>query len=87
MIKIKKGLDFFISGVFEQIIIEGKFVCYVVLIGFDYNGMKLMMVVKEGDCVKCGMLLFMDKKIEGVCYILFVVGVVKEINCGEWCVF
>ena len=52
MIKIKKGLDLPISGAPEQTITEGKPVRHVALIGFDYNGMKPTMAVKEGDRVK-----------------------------------
>ncbi|WP_404361873.1 Na(+)-translocating NADH-quinone reductase subunit A [Marinobacter sp.] len=87
MIKIKKGLDLPISGAPEQTITEGKPVRHVALIGFDYNGMKPTMAVKEGDRVKRGSLLFTDKKTEGVRYTSPAAGVVKEINRGERRVF
>ena len=58
MINIKKGLDLPISGAPDQTISEGKPVRHVALIGFDYNGMKPTMEVKEGDRVKRGSLLF-----------------------------
>lgn len=87
MIKIKKGLDLPISGAPEQTITEGKSVRHVALIGFDYNGMKPTMAVKEGDRVKRGTLLFTDKKTEGVRYTSPAAGVVKEINRGERRVF
>lgn len=48
MIKIKKGLDLPISGAPEQTITDGKPIRHVALIGFDYNGMKPTMAVKEG---------------------------------------
>lgn len=87
MIKIKKGLDLPISGAPEQTITDGKTVRHVALIGFDYNGMKPTMAVKEGDRVKRGTLLFTDKKTEGVRYTSPAAGVVKEINRGERRVF
>lgn len=86
MIKIKCGLDLFISGVFEQCIEVVCLVCSVVLIGFDYYGMKLIMVVQVGDWVKLGQVLFIDKKNFFVSYIVFGVGVVSVIYCGEKCV-
>jgi Na+-transporting NADH:ubiquinone oxidoreductase subunit A len=87
MIDIKKGLDLPISGAPDQTISEGKPVRHVALIGFDYNGMKPTMEVKEGDRVKRGSLLFTDKKTEGVRYTSPAAGVVKEINRGERRVF
>lgn len=87
MIKIKKGLDLPISGAPEQTITEGKPIRHVALIGYDYNGMKPTMEVKEGDRVKRGSLLFTDKKTEGVRYTSPAAGVVKEINRGERRVF
>ncbi|MCH8496845.1 MAG: Na(+)-translocating NADH-quinone reductase subunit A [Marinobacter sp.] len=87
MIKIKKGLDLPISGTPEQTISNGKAVSHVALVGFDYNGMKPTMEVKEGDRVKRGTLLFTDKKTEGVRYTSPAAGVVKEINRGERRVF
>ena len=87
MIKIKKGLDLPISGAPEQTITDAKPVRHVALIGFDYNGMKPTMAVKEGDRVKRGSLLFTDKKTEGVRYTSPAAGVVKEINRGERRVF
>ncbi|WP_166261088.1 Na(+)-translocating NADH-quinone reductase subunit A [Marinobacter salicampi] len=87
MIKIKKGLNLPISGAPEQTITDGKAVRHVALIGFDYNGMKPTMAVKEGDRVKRGSLLFTDKKTEGVRYTSPAAGVVKEVNRGERRVF
>ncbi|PAV27437.1 Na(+)-translocating NADH:ubiquinone oxidoreductase A subunit [Tamilnaduibacter salinus] len=87
MIKIKKGLDLPISGAPEQVISEAGPVSHVALIGFDYNGMKPTMAVKEGDRVKRGELLFTDKKTEGVRYTAPAAGVIKEVNRGERRVF
>jgi len=87
MIKIKKGLDLPIKGAPEQTIDNGRRVSHAALTGFDYNGMKPTMAVREGDRVKRGTLLFTDKKNEGVRYTSPAAGVVKEINRGERRVF
>jgi Na+-transporting NADH:ubiquinone oxidoreductase subunit A len=84
MIKLKRGLDLPITGSPEQSSIrEGKSVSTVAVIGFDYNGMKPTMSVQAGDQVKCGQVLFADKKTPGVVYTAPASGTVKEVNRGE----
>jgi Na+-transporting NADH:ubiquinone oxidoreductase subunit A len=87
MIKIKQGLDLPISGTPEQSISQGNAVTEVAVVGPDYVGMKPTMVVKEGDRVKKGQVLFTDKKTAGVQYTSPVSGVVKVINRGDRRVF
>lgn len=87
MIKIKKGLDLPISGAPEQAVDAGKAISQVALVGFDYHGMKPTMEVREGDRVKCGQLLFTDKKTAGVRYTAPASGTVVAINRGERRVF
>lgn len=87
MIKIKRGLNLPISGAPAQSIENAKPVTQVALIGFDYVGMKPTMAVQVGDRVKCGQLLFTDKKTEGVRYTSPASGVVSAINRGERRVF
>jgi Na+-transporting NADH:ubiquinone oxidoreductase subunit A len=87
MINIKKGLDLPITGAPEQKIYDGNPVTSVAVIGFDYVGMKPTMLVKEGDQVKKGQVLFTDKKTEGVQYTAPTSGIVKAINRGERRVF
>jgi Na+-transporting NADH:ubiquinone oxidoreductase subunit A len=87
MIKIKKGLDLPITGAPAQVIDTSKSVSQVALIGFDYNGMKPTMEVREGDRVKCGQLLFTDKKTAGVRYTAPASGVIRAVNRGERRVF
>ena len=87
MIKIKRGLTLPISGAPVQTIENGKPVKQVALVGFDYVGMKPTMEVQVGDRVKCGQLLFTDKKTEGVRYTAPASGVVSAINRGERRVF
>ena len=52
MIDIKKGLDLPIEGAPQQSIGEGRKVKTVAVVGYDFNGMKPTMLVKEGDSVK-----------------------------------
>ncbi len=87
MINIKQGLDLPITGTPEQSISQGNAVTEVAVIGPDYVGMKPTMVVKEGDRVKKGQVLFTDKKTAGVQYTAPASGVVKAINRGDRRVF
>jgi Na+-transporting NADH:ubiquinone oxidoreductase subunit A len=87
MIKIKQGLDLPITGTPEQSISQGNTVTEVAIVGPDYVGMKPTMVVKEGDRVKKGQVLFTDKKTAGVQYTAPASGVVKAINRGDRRVF
>ncbi|PCI72050.1 MAG: NADH:ubiquinone reductase (Na(+)-transporting) subunit A [Piscirickettsiaceae bacterium] len=80
--KIKKGLDLPITGGPDQVISEGNQVSSVAVIGKDYIDMKPTMVVKEGDRVKLGQILFTDKKTEGVSFTSPGCGVVKGIHRG-----
>ncbi|MEP4544815.1 MAG: Na(+)-translocating NADH-quinone reductase subunit A [Saccharospirillum sp.] len=82
MITIKKGLDLPISGAPRQEISDGQPVNTVALVGYDYNGMKPTMLVKEGDRVKLGQAVFTDKKNEGVVYTAPASGLVMAINRG-----
>ncbi|MFT7410234.1 MAG: Na+-transporting NADH:ubiquinone oxidoreductase subunit A [Oleispira sp.] len=87
MINIKQGLDLPINGTPEQLISQANAVTEVAVVGPDYVGMKPTMVVKEGDRVKKGQVLFTDKKTAGVQYTAPVSGVVKAINRGDRRVF
>ena len=58
MIKIKKGLDVPIEGEPARTVISAPRSRSVALIGFDYVGMKPTMLVKEGDKVAKGQVLF-----------------------------
>jgi Na+-transporting NADH:ubiquinone oxidoreductase subunit A len=87
MINIKQGLDLPINGTPEQSISQANAVTEVAVVGPDYVGMKPTMVVKEGDRVKKGQVLFTDKKTAGVQYTAPASGVVKAINRGDRRVF
>ena len=87
MIEIKTGLDLPIKGSPKQEIGEGNAITRVAVIGSDYPGMKPTMLVTEGDQVKLGQPLFVDKKNDGVQFTAPGSGKVIEINRGERRVF
>ncbi|MDA8018266.1 MAG: Na(+)-translocating NADH-quinone reductase subunit A [Thermoanaerobaculia bacterium] len=66
--KIRKGLDLPILGSPEQVIEDARQPERVAVVALDYHGMKPTMHVQEGDAVRRGQLLFVDKKTEGVRY-------------------
>ncbi len=87
MFKISKGLNLPISGAPNQAIESTVTATAVAVIGPDYHGMKPTMLVKEGDKVKKGQVIFTDKKTEGVKYTAPASGTVSAINRGERRVF
>lgn len=82
VIQIKRGLDLPIAGVPRQKIISGAPVTKVAIINDDFIGMKPTMLVKEGERVKLGQIVFTDKKTEGVNYTAPGAGKVVAINRG-----
>jgi Na+-transporting NADH:ubiquinone oxidoreductase subunit A len=81
--QIKKGLDVPIAGEPEQVIhADAGAVRSVALIGSDYVGLKPTMRVAEGDRVKLGDVLFVDKQNPGVFFTSPGAGTVKAINRG-----
>ncbi|QXF32768.1 NADH:ubiquinone reductase (Na(+)-transporting) subunit A [Photorhabdus luminescens] len=83
MIKIKKGLDLPIAGAPAQVIEDGPTIRHVALLGEEYVGMRPSMLVKEGEHVKKGQILFEDKKNPGVVFTSPACGQVVAINRGE----
>ncbi len=84
MIKIKKGLNLPIEGEPVQAIdLAMKIPKRVALVGRDYVGLRPTFVVKEGQKVQRGELLFTDKKNPGVKFVSPVAGEVEGIFRGE----
>ena len=82
-IKIKKGLDIPISGALPHSnIVNGPFVRRVALVPRDYPGIKVKMLVKEGDSVDLGTPLFCDRRDEHVLFTSPAGGTVVAINLG-----
>ncbi|CAH0532953.1 Na(+)-translocating NADH-quinone reductase subunit A [Vibrio stylophorae] len=82
MITIKKGLDIPITGAPAQVIDDGHAIKHVALLGEEYVGMRPTMLVREGDVVKKGQVLFTDKKNPGVMFTAPAAGKVVAINRG-----
>ncbi len=82
MISITRGLDLPITGEPKQTIETGPAVTKVALVADDYIGMKPTMIVKQGDSVRLGQLLFEDKKNPGVRFTSPGCGTVAAINRG-----
>ncbi|NOQ41260.1 MAG: NADH:ubiquinone reductase (Na(+)-transporting) subunit A, partial [Desulfuromusa sp.] len=80
--ELKKGLDVPVTGEPRQIVENAGPVGKVALIGDDYIGMKPTMEVAEGERVKTGQLLFVDKKTKGIRYTSPATGTVLSINRG-----
>lgn len=81
-IHMKKGLDIPISGAPSGAVRKGNPVGQVALVADDYIGMKPTMLVKEGDRVALGEVLFSDKKNEGILFTSPGCGIVSSINRG-----
>ena len=82
-IQIKKGLNLPITGSPRQEISDGPAVSTVAVLGPDYVGMKPTMLVQEGEQVKQGQMLLLDKKTSGVGYVSPACGRVIGVNRGE----
>ncbi len=87
MIQIKRGLDIPISGSPEQVIVDGPKIRTVAVTSATFVGLKPSMLVQEGDKVKCGQVLFTDKKNPGVNFVSPASGVVAAIHRGAKRVF
>ena len=82
-IEIKKGLDVPMAGKPELTITDGNPVSTVGLVGFDTPGIKPKMAVAEGDRVKLGQTLFIDKRNPEVKYTAPGAGRIQAVNRGE----
>ena len=72
-----------ITGKPKQELSQGRDVGMHALMGEDYHGLKPRMAVKEGDRVKKGSVLFVDKKDEQAVYASPVSGKVVAVNRGH----
>jgi Na+-transporting NADH:ubiquinone oxidoreductase subunit A len=81
-IKIKKGLDVPVAGKPELTIDDAKSVKTVGLVGWDTAGLKPKMAVAEGDRVKLGQTLFIDKRNPDVKYTSPGSGSIVAVNRG-----
>ena len=83
VIKLRKGLDVNLKGKPAQGFIEVKPTGVYALVPDDFTGMKPKVVVKEGESVKVGDALFVDKNHPEVKFVAPVSGQVAMVERGE----
>jgi Na+-transporting NADH:ubiquinone oxidoreductase subunit A len=83
VIKIKKGLDIRLTGKAEKVFGQAHLPDLFAVKPADFQGLMPKMVVKEGDPVKIGTVLFYDKHHPEIKFVSPVSGYMKSINRGE----
>ena len=83
VIKLRKGLDINLKGLAEEKKIQLKSSGKYALVPDDFEGVTPKVVVKEGDKVKAGDALFVNKQYPEVKFASPVSGTVREVARGE----
>ena len=83
VIRLKKGLDINLQGRAEEKLIQLKSNGKYALVPDDFEGVTPKVVVKEGDKVKAGDALFVNKQYPEVKFASPVSGTVREVVRGE----
>ena len=83
VIKLRKGLDIHLQGKAEEKLMELKSNGQYALMPDDFEGVTPKVVVKEGDKVKTGDALFVNKQYPEVKFASPVSGTVREVVRGE----
>ena len=83
VIKLKKGLDIHLQGKAEEKLIQLKSNGQYALVPDDFEGVTPKVVIKEGDKVKAGDALFVNKQYPEVRFASPVSGTVREVVRGE----
>ena len=83
VIKLHKGLDIHLQGKAEEKLIQLKSKNQYALVPDDFEGVTPKVVVKEGDKVKAGDALFINKQYPEVRFASPVGGTVREVVRGE----
>jgi Na+-transporting NADH:ubiquinone oxidoreductase subunit A len=83
VIKLHKGLDIHLQGKAEEKLIRLKSNGQYALVPDDFEGVTPKVVVKEGDVVKAGDALFVNKQYPEVKFASPVSGTVREVVRGE----
>lgn len=79
---IRKGLNLVLDGAPEQVIHPSAEIATVALLGEDYPGLRPSMLVREGDRVRLGQPLFVDRRNPDVPFTSPGTGVVADIHRG-----
>lgn len=83
VIKLRKGLDINLKGIAAKELVSVKEPGIYSLVPDDFTGVKPKVVVKEGENVLAGGLLFVDKNHPEVKFVSPVSGVVTSVERGE----
>ena len=83
VIKLSKGLDIHLQGKAEEKFVQLKSNGQYALVPDDFEGVTPKVVVKEGDTVKAGDALFVNKQYPEVKFASPVSGTVREVVRGE----
>ncbi|MCH5306620.1 MAG: Na(+)-translocating NADH-quinone reductase subunit A [Prevotella sp.] len=83
VIKLRKGLDIHLQGKAEEKLMQLKSKGYYALVPDDFEGVTPKVVVKEGDKVKAGDALFINKQYPEIKFASPVSGKVCEVVRGE----
>lgn len=81
-IKLKRGLDIKLIGEADKVKVDAKSSAFVTLKPTDFHGLNPKMIVKEGETVKRGQVVFFDKHHNDVKVVSPVAGVLTEIVRG-----
>jgi Na+-transporting NADH:ubiquinone oxidoreductase subunit A len=82
-ISLKRGLDIRLVGEAEKITLDAPRAKYYAVRPTDFHGMTPKMLVKVGDAVKAGTVIFQDKYNESIMYASPVSGTIHDIVRGE----
>lgn len=83
VIKLRKGLDINLNGVADKITNKVAPSSLYALIPDDFTGVIPKVVVREGDRVKAGSPLFVNKRCPSVCFVSPVSGTVSCVERGD----
>ena len=81
--RIRKGLDLSLPGRPEQAIGEGRPVSSVAILGRDYRGLRPEFRVSQGDRVRTGQVLFVDRARPEITFTAPATGTVTAIEHGQ----
>ena len=83
VIKLKKGLDINLKGKPSEILLTGGNSTTYAIIPDNYNGITPKVVARQGDKVKAGTVLMIDKTYPEIKFVSPVSGEVSAVNRGE----
>ena len=83
LIKLNKGLDINLAGVAEQKLVSTKAAEKVTLVPDDFTGSTPKVVVKAGEAVNAGDVIFTDKLHPEIKFVSPVSGSVEEVVRGD----